>query len=537
MSKKSSISRRQFLNLTGTLAAGAVVAACTPQATPVAPETAPTTVPATSAPTTVPATAAPTALPEYEIVYMYPGTVQKDMDLVSAELSKITKAKFNATVKLVGTDWGAFDEKMKLANAAKEKVDLEFTAPWINNYSNNVSNGSLIPLDDLLQQYAPMTWASMKPGVWNAARVNGKIYGIINQQQFFKNWGIATLKKDLADKYKITLDNVAKLEDVTAILKTLKDGEGFPPLQSNSDPNSSGVITWAAEYYGFDPVIEIVGNCTLVGVKYDDKTRTAINITETTEFKKAVELVRSWRQAGYISEPKPQTENLAVQQAGTGGVIAIHVVSPKSNSETKSRVGWDSISKGLSPLFLTTAGVIATMNGISSACKDPARTMQFVELLNSDPAFFNLITNGIEGKHWVWVDKSKNEVGYPEGLKPDTDPYHTGTGWMFGCAFKESYWDQDSADSKMWDATAAINAQCEPSAVLGFSFVQEPVKTEMSQITNVVNEQYIPLTQGLADPDTALPKLQSSLKDAGLDKVIAEVQKQINDWVKANGLS
>jgi putative aldouronate transport system substrate-binding protein len=437
----------------------------------------------------------------------------------------------------MGTDWGAFDEKMKLANAAKEKVDLEFTAPWINNYSNNVSNGSLIPLDDLLQQYAPKTWATMKPGVWNAARVNGKIYGIINQQQFFKDWGIASLKKDLADKYKITLDNVNTLEDVTAILKTLKEGEGFPPMQTSADPATSGVTTWAAEYYGFDPVIEIVGNCTLVGVKYEDKTRTAIDITQTPEFKKAVDLVRSWRQAGYLSEPKPSVENLAAAQAGTGGVIGIHVVSPKSNSETKSRVGWDSISKGMSPLFLTTAGVIATMNGISAACKDPARTMQFVELLNTDPVFFNLITNGIEGKHWVWVDKSKNLIGYPEGLTPETDPYHTGTGWMFGCAFKEYYWDQESADAKMWDQVAQINAQCVPSTVLGFSFIQEPVKTEMSQITNVVTEQYIPLTQGLADPAEALPKLQSSLKDAGLDKVVAEVQKQINDWAKANGLS
>jgi putative aldouronate transport system substrate-binding protein len=531
MSRKSAVSRRQFLKLTGALAAGAAVAACAPQAAPEPPTAVP---PTTAAPAAVPATAAPAAQSEYEILYMYPGTVQKDMDLVSAELSKITKAKFNATVKLAGIDWGAFEQKMKLANAAKEKVDLEFTAPWINSYSNNVSNGSLIPLDDLLQQYAPKTWASMKPGVWNAARVNGKIYGIINQQQFFKDWGVAELKKDLADKYKITLDNVNKLEDVTAILKTLKEGEGFQPMASTSD--APQVYTWASEYYGYDPVIEIVGNCTLVGVKYDDKTRTAVNISQVPELKKAFDLVRSWRQAGYLSEPKPAAENLAASQAGTGGVITIHVVSPKSNSETKSRKGWASISKGMSPLFLTTAGVIATMNGISATCKDPARTMQFVELLNTDPAFFNLITNGIEGKHWVWVDKAKNLIGYPEGMTPETDPYHTGTGWMFGCAFNEPYWDQESADSKMWEATAKINAQCVPSSVLGFSFVQEPVKTEMSQITNVVNEQYVPLMQGLADVDAALPKLQSSLKDAGIDKVLAEVQKQIDAWEKANNL-
>jgi putative aldouronate transport system substrate-binding protein len=115
MSRKSVVSRRQFLKLTGTLAAGAAVAACAPQAAP-QPAAAP---PTTAAPTAVPATAAPAAQSSYEIVYMYPGTVQKDMDLVSAELSKITQAKFNATVKLAGIDWGAFDEKMKLANAAK----------------------------------------------------------------------------------------------------------------------------------------------------------------------------------------------------------------------------------------------------------------------------------------------------------------------------------------------------------------------------------------------------------------------------------
>jgi putative aldouronate transport system substrate-binding protein len=68
--------------------------------------------------------------------------------------------------------------------------------------------------------------------------------------------------------------------------------------------------------------------------------------------------------------------------------------------------------------------------------------------------------------------------------------------------------------------------------VLGFAFVQDNVKTEMSQITNVTSEMYLPLIEGMADVDVALPKLQKSLKDAGIDKVIAEAQKQIDEWAK-----
>jgi len=75
-----------------------------------------------------------------------------------------------------------------------------------------------------------------------------------------------------------------------------------------------------------------------------------------------------------------------------------------------------------------------------------------------------------------------------------------------------------------------MNNGATPSVVLGFSFVQDNVKTEMSQITNVVSEMYLPLIEGLADVDQTRPKLQTALKDAGIEKVIAEVQKQIDEW-------
>jgi putative aldouronate transport system substrate-binding protein len=156
--------------------------------------------------------------------------------------------------------------------------------------------------------------------------------------------------------------------------------------------------------------------------------------------------------------------------------------------------------------------------------------MKFLELLNTDVDFYNLMCSGIEGKHWVWVDQAKRLIGYPSGITGETSTYHPGADWMFGCVFNSYYWTEAAAAGNIWDATRKMNAAAKPSSVLGFSFVQDPVKTEMSQITNVASEKYLPLIEGQVDADTGIPDLQKGLKDAGIDKVIAEIQKQIDAW-------
>jgi putative aldouronate transport system substrate-binding protein len=54
----------------------------------------------------------------------------------------------------------------------------------------------------------------------------------------------------------------------------------------------------------------------------------------------------------------------------------------------------------------------------------------------------------------------------------------------------------------------------------------------MTALNNVYN-QYIPgLVCGSIDPSTAIPELNKALKAAGIDKVVAEKQKQLDAWIK-----
>ena len=67
----------------------------------------------------------------------------------------------------------------------------------------------------------------------------------------------------------------------------------------------------------------------------------------------------------------------------------------------------------------------------------------------------------------------------------------------------------------------------------GFDFDLEPVSTEVAGFGNVLDEFGKSLYTGSVDPEEYLPKLQEKLEATGIDKVIEEMQKQIDEWKEA----
>lgn len=527
MKNNKSVSRRRFLGLVGGVTAGSLLAACTPGSTssPAAPSA---TAPAAQVEATAVqnATQAAPSLPEVELSYIYPGGAQKDLQLIQDELSRLVKAKINATVKLVPVDWGAFDEKIKLANASGEKYDIQFTAPWINNYYQNISKGALTVLDDLLVQNAPGLWASMSPATWDAARVMGKIYGVINKQIHVKGWG-AYIRKDLAEKYNLDFAAAQKYEDLEPFMEAVKQGEGITPLYCTNDIIGSA---WKAEYYMIDPIIELSGNGTLIGIRYNDQELKAFLVPESPEYKEGVDLARKWYLAGYYPEtPLPPADAAAAYKAGKYA-IQLHIYKPGVESELKASFGFDFLAKAFKKGFLTTAGVTATMNAISRTSANPERAIMLLELFNTDKEIYNLICKGIENKHWVWADKEKQVIGFPPGLDSGTSGYNPNTDWMFGNQFNAYYVSQEQADADVWKATDQMNKSAEPSVALGFAFVSDPVQAELTAVGAIVQQYHIQLALGQVDSAEILPEYTSKLKEAGAEKIMAEVQKQLDAW-------
>ena len=87
-------------------------------------------------------------------------------------------------------------------------------------------------------------------------------------------------------------------------------------------------------------------------------------------------------------------------------------------------------------------------------------------------------------------------------------------------------------DPQKWDKFTKFNSSAKATKTLGFTFDSSNVQTESAAIATVWDKYVYGLQTGTSDPSDALPKLETDLKAAGLDKVITEKQKQLDDWAK-----
>src|SRR6266478_1257919 len=418
-----------------------------------------------------------------EVSYTYPTfTPVPDSALVQDAMNKILKPKYGVTIKLN-------------------------------------------PIDDLLHKYAPKTYASMTVQSWQATKVNGKIYGVLNQQPWTRPIG-PRVRKDLADKYGLDLTKVNTFDDLTPFLAAVKAGEpkvtpiGIAQIADKGGPYSAALL-------GYEIVDGVSTDAGVIGVKADDANLKVVNIATLPEFQKQVQLARQWFQAGYYPVDPPGEQATANWRAGQYAV-EIDVVHRDSTGQLKATYGFDFVAKGLGPLVLTTGGIIATMNNISSTSKHPEAAMTLLEALNTDVEVYRLICRGIEGTHYVVTDAKNAVVGFPSGVTPSNDRYNPQTSWMFGDLFNDFYSSEDTVGA--WPLSLKDNQTAIPSKALGFAFDPTNVKTELAQVQKAQQQYGYPLIMGRANPSSGLSNYLSKLKDAGVDKVISEIQHQLDTW-------
>ena len=66
---------------------------------------------------------------------------------------------------------------------------------------------------------------------------------------------------------------------------------------------------------------------------------------------------------------------------------------------------------------------------------------------------------------------------------------------------------------------------------LGFKFDTSKVTNEIAAINNVIEEFKATIYSGSVDVEEYLNKLNKKLKDQGIDRVIEEMQTQLNSWL------
>ncbi|WP_214628446.1 ABC transporter substrate-binding protein [Paenibacillus agaridevorans] len=478
-------------------------------------ETAATNKPEQSAATGGEATEAPDELKPHKLTLVYPGTPQTDEAVVEEALNKLLTAKINATIDLMPIDWGAWDDKVNLMIAGRDVIDIYFTAQW-NGHANNVSKGAFIPLNDLIDQYGQGIKETLDPAFLEGAKINGKNYGVPTNKELASAGGIV-YRKDVADELGIDMSAVKEPKDLDAVYAVVKEKRpDLVPLYTNG-------AVFNAHYFGN---YDFLGDSTIPGALLKDENGTTVApVEDSARYQDYLKLARDFYVKGYINADAATTQ-VAPQDAWNAGKVfsTIEPMKPGKDAEIASAAG----IPGKTAQIIMTSKTVATsetagsMLGISSTSTNPERAMMLINLLHTDKEINNLLNFGIEGVHYT----KNGEIISPTGKTAD---YAPGSAWMFGSQFLNYVWDTEAPDK--WEQFKAFNEGAISSPALGFVFDSEPVKSEVGALANVIRQFQKAVETGSVEPEQGLKEYRQALKDAGIDKVIAEKQKQFDDFL------
>ncbi len=431
------------------------------------------------------------------------------------------KEKIGVDVNFVLINFGDYDQKMQVLNAGNDKYDIAFTSNWCNNYNKNISNGTIIPLDDLIKEYAQDTYNLIEPEIWDLARVDGKIYGIINQQ-IMGRAPIMTVPEITLTTLGLNKDDFKSYKDSEKYFRAVKEKTGNYTFVSEIWPN------WLSSF-GFEEVIgQKVPGAIYIGESIDDVK--IINQYETPEFKEYIE----WRRKLVLDGLTPphvaeiNNEEIALKSGDSKVVNYMHfqpTYTPGMEATWRKLPNdlGEQVAIAKQKPYMSTSAVTATLNSIAATSKNPEAAMRVLNLINTDKELFNIFACGIEGVNYKKV--SENKVEAVEGSK-----IYNKDCWAIGNTFN-TYIKPGQTDD-VHDLTKEINSNSMKSVLAGFVPNIDNIKTQIYNCTAVVDEYLQPLDYGVVDIDEAYPEFIKQLKIAEVDEVIDELNRQLGEWKK-----
>ncbi|GFZ75760.1 ABC transporter substrate-binding protein [Paenibacillus marchantiophytorum] len=452
-----------------------------------------------------------------KLTWYYPQwSVQPDTKAVEDAINKITTAKINAEIKLMPTDGGSYEQKLNTMVAANENFDIAWTSFWMFNYAQNARRGAFAQIDDLLPKVAPELKKSMPDLVWEALKVDGKTYSILNYQTITNKEGFL-IQKRFADKYGLDASKIKKIKDIEPFLEKIKANE--PDIIPFALTRLGNFQSMETTYNN----LEYISNEAIVGIYRDDAKTKVVDVIQTPEYKEYLDLMNSWYKKGLINKDAPTVKALDDRKkAGQLAVTFHNVLKPGREVEEKNASGGqDIVTIPTSSPFVGTNTIIQSMQAISKTSGNPERALMFLNLLNTNKELLNLVSYGIEGKHYTRLSANTIKLTDNSGYNPNQT-------WVFGNGFLADM--QQGQNQEVRDLTLKENSEAKSSPILGFTFDPGPVQSEIANI-QAVNDEYGPaLNTGAISSDQKLAQYIEQRKKAGIDKVVAEVQKQLDAW-------
>lgn len=447
-----------------------------------------------------------------------PAADEKDCELVSEAASKITKAKFNTTIKIIRYPYGIYDNQLSLMLATGEQLDLFPNLGLTTTMAAN--NEQIYPLDDLLKQYGQDLLKNIPESDWIYSKVNGKIYGVRNNKELAESYGYC-MRKDILDAMGVNPADLKTEADIEQLFHRVK--KEYPDMWAIAP--DIGTMGFYDAYFD-----DLGGDYGILSDCRNDST-TVVNMYETKEYYKIIHQRYEWVKEGLMMPDGSTVHTNVTTLMREGKVFASSSnMKPGKEAEVLQDAKRPVVCVPMTGSFSTTSSY-GNQWFIARQSEKPERAMQILNEMYINPELANILINGVEGVHWQLVDKKDGIIDYPKGISVDTSGYPCAA-WAWPNEFITYIWKGSKPD--LWQDVTNFNNKAIPSPLKGFSWNNKAVLSQIAACNNVAQKYKNALECGELDPSVYLPRFIKELKEAGVDTIIAEKQRQVDEWLKAS---
>lgn len=443
---------------------------------------------------------------------LYPGDETDRMtEFLDNEFAEVMKQDLNLEVKVTFIPWDQYWEQKDIMLAAQEDIDLYWDG--LPDLSTMVNKKQCLPLDDLITQYGQDMLKVLPMEQIQGGQINGVTYGIPSayapSSAMFQ---LVCVRQDILEAVGMT--EITTPEDLEEF--SVKAKEKFPEMKGGGDP----IFKPLTRYYADEQYHWIASQDLVV---FGEESHKAYSYYETTAFQELSKFNRGLNQQGLYNDDVTIKYNERDSRMQTGLYLWVEGSLGKENEiiDSVRQNAPEAVLKSYllapeKPKYVNAAG--GEVICIPNSAKNPEGAMQFLNWLYSSQDNYNLALYGVKDVDFTVKNDRITRINGDEFFYE----------WMFRNKNYQMFdpeIDQAFIDEYThWDDEASI------SASFGFAFNNEKVKDVETRL-NEAAKSLAAIRSGFVDFDTEYPKAIEELKAAGIDEYVAEVQRQLDEFL------
>ena len=468
-----------------------------------------------------------------ELVMQWPsfGFIGEGFQDVEDALNELLEKDVGTHVTLAPVGLQESQNEAILQVSAGEQLDIILTAS--GGVGPLVDKGLILPLDDMIEEYGPdcieHCGEQLKLGMYG-----GELYAVPTGPDALGRGFGYTLKKEFADKYNIAPPEEGKvytMEEMEAIFDTIKAGEAEETYCV--EPWNTYVTPLNDAYMAFD----MPGGSPAAGVLMfrDGAFETTIeNLFETEEYEEYCNRMYEWAQKGYIAPDAAVSTEAAGSKMNYDNYIG-NFEYYHCPELVASETGREAYSYMTVAPYVAGSGGTTTLWSVANTSEYPEKALETINYLFKNPESAWILQYGLEGVNYEVVedDGEHKVIRYLYDTVNDWQsmPYAQPYG-LYGDRRDTLVIEPGPVNSaEIRQALSDSIPEERYSPAYGYSFNSDSVSAELAAVSTVIEKYALTLNCGAADPETTLAAFREELKAAGIDKLIGENQKQLDEWL------